>query len=201
MQKLSRNDHIDLYRHLSFCAVGGFFGCYAVLIHSGVMGNAQTVNLIDNLRMANRRADIYLENEDGTSEEYVTPEMSPFDLTGGKLEVPDEDYGIWYVDMMDNPGRYEGVEVSFRALMCHSKKFKGVHCPGRFAMVCCDKDMQFLALVCRGEGLEQYKDKQWVKIHATVKKEACDAYQGEGPVLYVTSIAATTKPDPEMVSF
>lgn len=61
--------------------------------------------------------------------------------------------------------------------------------------------MQFLALVCRGEGLEQYKDKQWVKIHATVKKEACDAYQGEGPVLYVTSIAATTKPDPEMVSF
>ena len=47
MQKLSRNDHIDLYRHLSFCAVGGFFGCYAVLIHSGVMGNAQTVNLIE----------------------------------------------------------------------------------------------------------------------------------------------------------
>jgi hypothetical protein len=75
-----------------------------------------------NLRMANRRADIYLENEDGTSEEYVTPEMSPFDLTGDKLEVPDEDYGIWYVDMMDNPGRYEGVEVSFKALMCHSKK-------------------------------------------------------------------------------
>ena len=47
MQKLSHNDHIDLYRHLAFCAVGGFFGCYAVLIHSGVMGNAQTVNLIE----------------------------------------------------------------------------------------------------------------------------------------------------------
>ena len=154
-----------------------------------------------NLRMVNRRADIYLENEDGTSEEYVTPEMSPFDLSSGKLDVPDEDYGIWYVDMMDNPDRYEGVEVSLKALMCHSKKFKGVHCPGRFAMVCCDKDMQFLALVCRGEGLDKYKDKEWVKIHATVKKETCDAYQGEGPVLYVTSIAATTKPDPEMVSF
>ena len=47
MQKLSHNDHIDLYRHLAYCAVGGFFGCYAVLIHSGVMGNAQTVNLIE----------------------------------------------------------------------------------------------------------------------------------------------------------
>ena len=154
-----------------------------------------------NLRMVNRRADIYLENADGTSEEYVTPEMSPFDLSSGKLDVPDNDYGIWYVDMMDNPDRYQGVEVSFKAIMCHSKKFKGVHCPGRFAMVCCDKDMQFLALVCRGEGLESFKDKQWVKIHATVKKEKCDAYQGEGPVLYVTDIAATTKPDPELVSF
>ena len=154
-----------------------------------------------NLRMVNRRADIYLENEDGTSEEYVTPEMSPFDLTGGKLEVPDEDYGIWYVDMMDNPDRYEGVEVSFKAIMCHSKKFKGVHCPGRFAMVCCDKDMQFLALVCRGEGLERFKDKEWVEIHATVKKENCDAYQGEGPVLYVSSVTAAAKPANEVVSF
>lgn len=154
-----------------------------------------------NLRMVNRRADIYLENTDGTSEEYVTPEMSPFDLSGGKLEVPDDDYGIWYVDMMDNPDRYQGVEVSFKAIMCHSKKFKGVHCPGRFAMVCCDKDMQFLALVCRGEGLENFRDKEWVKIHATVKKEKCDAYQGDGPVLYVSSIAATTKPANEMVSF
>ena len=154
-----------------------------------------------NLRMVNRRADIYLENTDGTSEDYVTEDMAPFDLSGGHLDVPDNDYGIWYVDMMDNPGRYEGVEVSFKALMCHSKKFKGVHCPGRFAMVCCDKDMQFLALVCRGEGLEQYKDKQWVKIHATVKKEACDAYQGEGPVLYVEKITTTSKPEQEVVTF
>ena len=46
-----------------------------------------------NLRMANRRADIYLENADDTSEEYVTPEMSPFDLSSGKLDVPDNDYG------------------------------------------------------------------------------------------------------------
>ena len=80
-----------------------------------------------NLRMVNRRADIYLEMEDGTSEDYVTEDMAPFDLSGGHLDVPDNDYGIWYVDMMDAPGRYEGVEVSFKALMCHSKKFKGVH--------------------------------------------------------------------------
>ena len=64
--------------------------------------------------MANRRADIYLENEDGTSEEYVTEDMMPFDLSSGHLEVADEDYGIWYVDLMDHPERYEGLASPLR---------------------------------------------------------------------------------------
>ena len=51
-----------------------------------------------NLKMVNRRADIYLENADGTSEEYMTPDMSPFDLSSGHLDVPDDEYGVWYVD-------------------------------------------------------------------------------------------------------
>ena len=70
--------------------------------------------------------------------------------------MPDADYGVWYVDLMDHPERYENITVTFKALMCHSKKFKGIDCPGRFAMVCCDKDKQFLALVCKGEGLDRF---------------------------------------------
>lgn len=154
-----------------------------------------------NLRMVNRRADIYLENRDGTSEEYVTADMAPFDLSGGHLDVPDDDFGVWYVDMMDSPDRYNGLSVKFKALMCHSKKFKGIHAPGRFAMVCCDKDMQFLGLVCKGDGLDKYKNRDWVELTATVKKEACPAYEGEGPVLYVTDIHPCEKPQNEVVSF
>ena len=154
-----------------------------------------------NLRMVNRRADIYLENEDGTSEEYVTEDMAPFDLSSGHLDVPDEDFGVWYVDMMDAPQRYDGLTVKFKALMCHSKKYKGVHCPGRFAMVCCEDDMQFLALVCKGEGLDKFKNRDWVEISATVKKEHDAAYEGVGPVLYVTDIKACDKPKQEVVTF
>ena len=154
-----------------------------------------------NLRMVNRRADIYLENEDGTSEEYVTEDMAPFDLSSGHLDVPDEDYGVWYVDMMDAADRYDGLTVKFKAIMCHSKKYKGVHCPGRFAMVCCEDDMQFLALVCKGEGLEKFKDRAWVEITATVKKEENRAYEGVGPVLYVTEIHPCEKPKEEVVTF
>ena len=154
-----------------------------------------------NLRMVNRRADIFLENTDGTGEEYATGDMAPFDLSSGHLHVPDEDYGIWYVDLMDNPDRYEGMTVTFKGLMCHSKKFRGIHCPGRFAMVCCENDMQFLALVCKGEGMEAYKDREWVEVTATVKKEPSRAYEGEGPVLYVTELHRCEKPKNEVVSF
>ena len=154
-----------------------------------------------NLRMVNRRADIFLENEDGTSEEYVTEDMAPFDLSSGHLDVPDEDYVVLYVDLMDATDRYDGLTVKFKALMCHSKKYKGVHCPGRFAMVCCEDDMQFLALVCKGEGLEKFKDRAWVEITATVKKEEDRAYEGVGPVLYVTDIHECEKPKEEVVSF
>lgn len=58
VEKLSRSDHIDLYRHLAFSAVGGFFGCHAVLVHGGIMGNAQTVNLLELLLDA-LRGDAY----------------------------------------------------------------------------------------------------------------------------------------------
>ncbi len=44
---LYKNKHIDWYRHLAFACVGGFFAAYAILCRSGVMGNAQTVNLLE----------------------------------------------------------------------------------------------------------------------------------------------------------
>ena len=154
-----------------------------------------------NLRMVNRRADIYLEDLNGNSEDYNNGEVCPFDLDQPVINIPDDDYGVWYVDVMDYPDRWAGKTVHMKLLMCHSKKFKGVHCPGRFAMVCCNNDMQFLALVCKGQELEKFKNRQWVEIQATVKKEQCQAYDGEGPVLYVTDVKPCQKPDPENVSF
>ena len=38
--------------------------------------------------MVNRRADIYLENEDGNSEDYLTGDECPFDLTPDLIDIP-----------------------------------------------------------------------------------------------------------------
>jgi len=154
-----------------------------------------------NLRMVNRRADIFLEDTAGGSEEYATDETPPFDLSQEVIETGDEDFGIWYVDAMDNPRRYSGKTVKMRLLMCHSKKYPGIHCPGRFAMVCCENDVQFLGVLCRGEGLERYENKTWVEVVARVEAEEFEAYQGVGPVLYAQSVVPCEKPKEEVVTF
>ena len=154
-----------------------------------------------NLRMVNRRADIYLEMEDGTSEDYLTGDECPFDLTQEVIDVPDDDFGVWYVDVMDHPDRYAGKLVHMKLMMCHSKKYPGIHCPGRFAMVCCEKDVTFLGLIAKGEELDGYENRDWVEVTARMEVEDHDAYQGEGPVMHVLSISPCEKPAQDVVSF
>ena len=70
-----------------------------------------------NLRMVNRRADIYLEMEDGTSEDYLTGDECPFDLSHDLIDVPDDDFGVWYVDVMDGP--HEAYHVPLQEVSGH----------------------------------------------------------------------------------
>ena len=154
-----------------------------------------------NLRMVNRRADIYLENVDGTSEDYLTGNECPFDLSQNVIDIPDDDFGVWYVDVMDHPDRYKGKLVHMKLVMCHSTKYPGVDCPGRFAMVCCEKDVSFLGLLARGEGLSQYKNHDWIEVTARMGVEKHPAYKGEGPVMQIVSVGPCAKPAQEVVSF
>ena len=154
-----------------------------------------------NLRMVNRRADIYLENEDGTSEDYLTGDECPFDMSQEVIDIPDDDFGVWYVDVMDHPERYDGHLVHMKLIMCHSKKYPGIHCPGRFAMVCCENDVQFLGLIAKGDQLDQYENRDWIEVTARMAVEKHKAYKGKGPVMNILSIAPCQKPAQEVVTF
>ena len=151
--------------------------------------------------MVNRRADIYLEDLEGNSEDYNNGEVCPFDLDQKVIDIPDNDYGVWYVDVMDYPDRWAGKTVHMKLLMCHSKKYPGTHCPGRFAMVCCENDVQFMGLVAKGMDLNKYKNRDWVEVEARMALENHPAYGGKGPVMHIMSIKPCEKPVNEVVSF
>ena len=154
-----------------------------------------------NLRMVNRRADIYLEDNAGNSEDYNNDDTCPFDLDQELIDIPDDDFGVWYVDVMDHPDRWAGKMVHMKLIMCHSKKYPGIHCPGRFAMVCCENDVQFLGLIAKGMGLNQYQNRDWIEVTARMAVEKHEAYKGKGPVMHVMSIGPCEKPAQEVVTF
>jgi uncharacterized membrane protein YcgQ (UPF0703/DUF1980 family) len=154
-----------------------------------------------NLRMVNRQADMYIEFTDGTNEDYINDDTPPFDMEQEIIEIPDDDYGVWFVDAMDHPDRYDGRMVRVKLVMCHSQKYPGIHCPGRFVMTCCENDITFYGLIARGDGLEQYENRDWVEVTARMGVEEHVAYDGPGPVMHVLSIAPAEKAAQEVVTF
>lgn len=152
-----------------------------------------------NLRLVNRRAEIYLEKDDDSSENYMDGTVSAFDLDQPEVRIGDEDYGLWYVEIMDNPQMYEGKTVVYRAIMCKPPKYGPYFTPGRFAMVCCAEDMSFLALACTGYDVSAIPERAWVEVTGQVRVEHWDPYEGNGPVIHVTSVKACRKPEEEVV--
>ena len=155
-----------------------------------------------NLRMVNRRASIYLEYGDGSSEDYLTGDECPFDLDQAVIDIPDDDFGVFYVDAMEHPQRYEGKTVRLKLVMCHIAKYPGLAAPGRFAMLCCQNDISFLGMIARGEGLDAYQTRDWVEVTAEMGTTRHELYgKSLGPLLNIRSIAPCEKPENEVVTF
>ncbi|MEE1102101.1 MAG: GTP-binding protein [Agathobacter sp.] len=148
----------------------------------------------------NRRAQIVYERKDGTIDER--PEELPFDINADIIELSDADYGIWYMDAIDNYKKYEGKKIKFLALVYNPDKLKkGIMVPGRFAMTCCVDDITFIGFKCKYEKENELPHKSWINITAEVHVEFAREYKGKGPVLYPISIEPAEKPADELVYF
>ncbi len=155
-----------------------------------------------NLKMVNRRASIYLEYADGTSEDYADDSVCPFDLDQDVIEIPDDDFGVWYVDVMEHPERYEGKAIRAKTVVCHLPQYPDNVILGRFAMTCCEADITFLGIVAADDDFGAYEDRSWAEVSGIIRIEPHKAYEGEdGPVLHVTAASPADKPKQEVLSF
>lgn len=154
-----------------------------------------------NLMAINQKAEIIFEDKNGEIN-VVLDEDLPYNLESDLLSLNDFGYGIWYIDMLDNPDRYIGKTVEFIANVLIPEKFpKGYFVPGRVAMTCCADDMTFLGFTCQYEGSSELTQKEWVKVRATVHREFFADYNGEGPVLHAVSVEKTTEPKEAVINF
>lgn len=154
-----------------------------------------------NVKAVNPKAEIVFEDKNGEINQLFEEDL-PYDLKQDTLELGNTEYGIWYIDSMDNLDRYVGKTVIFTAMVMRPKKFpRGYFIPGRMAMTCCAEDMAFIGYACKYDHADELKEQQWVRVTAVVKKEYFSDYQGEGPVLYAVSVEPAKKPDNEIISF
>ena len=143
-----------------------------------------------------------MREEDGTIDENDMEEL-PYDMDQDVIEITDADYGIFYLDVQDDPKKYEGKTIRFLGLVYRPDKFakKPMFVPGRFAMTCCVEDIQFIGLKCKYDRANEIPHKSWINLTAEIHVEFAKEYRGKGPVLYAKKVEMASAPEDELVYF
>lgn len=147
------------------------------------------------IRVVNQFADIIFEDSYGEIEDLGEEDL-PYDLTQESIELTDDNYAIWYLDSMECPERYLNKTIIFTGMVMHGEEYPDHwFIPGRIAMVCCEEDVAFLGYPCYMENGHKLPEQQWMRVKAKFGLKEWFEYEGEGPVLYVSSLEHTEAPE------
>jgi uncharacterized repeat protein (TIGR03943 family) len=154
-------------------------------------------------RAANRRIDILYDYTDGTTSFDDIEDPLPFDINAPVIEIKDEDYALWYRDVTEEPQKYQGKQIRFKAQVAMLRREKnGMFAPGRFVMTCCVDDIQFCGVPCKYADAAKLESRSWVMVEATISAEKHPLYQGElGPVLTAISVESAAPAVEEVTTF
>ena len=155
-------------------------------------------------RAASRRIDILYDYTDGSTQFDEIEDPLPFDINAPVIQVMDEDFALWYRDVTEEPKKYDGKTVCFKAQVAMLRRDKnGMFAPGRFVMTCCVDDIQFCGIPCRYEQAAELESRSWVTVTAKITCEKHKLYKGEeGPVLTALKVVKGVDPaDPDVATF
>ena len=155
-------------------------------------------------RAANRKIDILYDYTDGTTAFDDVVDPLPFDINAPIVEIKDEDFALWYRDVTEEPQKYDGKTVRFKAQVAMLRRERdNMFAPGRFVMTCCVEDIEFCGIPCRYNQAKELESRSWVMVTAKVTAEKHRLYKGEvGPVLTAVEVVRGAVPaDPDVATF
>ncbi|MDO4500359.1 MAG: GTP-binding protein [Erysipelotrichaceae bacterium] len=144
-------------------------------------------SLRNKIKSMNQYAVIGLEDIDGNMSEMPLTDLFDKD----NLDISDADYGLFYMDALDNFAKYDGCPLKFNAFFLEEIGGKKVF--GRYAMVCCNNDMQRL-----GMNVLNLKDKLELGGYYHVEGIFRAVREGSGIRVFVDGLKAEPCPRPEM---
>ena len=192
---LSYNDN------LRSLVVDKLSGCEMVCFNRLPVG-ADIMPLHKLARALNRRVGILYEYTDGNTQFDEIEDPLPFDINAPVIEIADEDFALWYRDINEEPKKYNGKTVRFKAQVARLKKDRdGYFAPGRFVMTCCVEDIQFMGMPCKYGKAAELRARQWVMVTATVETRFHALYRGSGPILTALSVEPAEPAKDEVATF
>ena len=174
-----------------------------MVVYNRLKPGADTTELHKLSRAANRRIDILYDYLDGTTAFDDVVDPLPFDINAPVITLKDEDYALWFRDVSEEPQKYDGKTVRYKAQVAMLRRDKnGMFAPGRFVMTCCVDDIEFCGLPCWYDKARTLEPRSWVMVTASIKAEKHALYKGEiGPVLTAISVEKAEPADPDVATF
>ena len=173
-----------------------------------VVFNRFDINKMDQMefhkivRGVSRRTQIAYELTDGQVAYDDIEDPLPFDITKDDITIEDEDFALFYRDIMEEPDKYDGKTVTFRGVAARDPKFpKNVFAVGRHVMTCCVEDIQYCWFVAEWEKAQMMENRQWVRVTATISVQRHRLYKNKGPVLKIGAVILTDAPEQEVATY
>lgn len=154
------------------------------------------------VRGISRGAQIVYDLTDGTSVEDDIEDPLPFDINADIVEIADRDYALFYRDLVDEPGKYEGKTVRYKGLCANNMRMpKDTFLAGRHIMTCCEADIAYCPLVCKWDRAKSVRHKSWGIVEGTIHEKFSNIYGKKGPVLTVHSFEPAEQPSEPVATF
>lgn len=149
----------------------------------------------------NNTARVYFENPDGTTDDGVGDEDLPYDMSKDPVFIPDEMFGIWYLDAMEHPARYDGKNLRFKVQAAYMKGMPNkTYVASRQAMTCCADDIGGIGFLCKTGNTLPTRGKYY-EVVVKAEKAMSPLHGREAVILIEKSIVAAEKPKDEVVYF
>lgn len=158
--------------------------------------------LRNNIKAINKSAQLIYESKNGELLEMKDIQL-PFDIHADTIAIKDDDYGLWYMDALEHPRKYEGKSIQLQGsvVATHVEGIPNAFVFGRYAMVCCADDTSLIGLLCHYKDASSLVPKQWVQIEAQLEVEFDEGYQGDVPILYVKKLSEIQSIEDDLVYF
>lgn len=152
-----------------------------------------------NIKAINPYTQIIYEN---TNNQIVAENLEDiFDLTKSVLEINDSDFGLWYLDILDFPSKYEGKKIKLKAKLTGKiENNENAAFFGRKAMVCCEDDIADISVPALYFNLKNIDPDKYYLISGDIHL-LNDTNGQQRAVIYIDEAIEAQAPENELVNF